>query len=100
MATRTLSLEFPEELVALLGSPEDVAAQAKEALVLELLRQGRISQGKAAALLGVDRWAMLDLMSRHRILSGPVDAADVRRELADLERFSGPDSLGPVGRPQ
>ncbi len=83
----TLAIELPDELVALLGSPEDAAAGAKEALILELLRRSRISQGKAACLLGIDRWAMLDLMAQHQIPSGPVDADEMRRELEDLERY-------------
>ena len=62
VGNRTLSLELPDELIALLGSEEAAAAKAKEALVLELLREARISQGKAARLLGLTRWDTLDLM--------------------------------------
>ena len=87
MATRTLSVELPEELVALLGSPEAVAAKAKEALILELLREARISQGKAARLLGISRWEILDLMARHRISSGPETAQEMRQEVDDLHRY-------------
>jgi hypothetical protein len=87
MATQTLTLEVPEELVALLGSPEAAAAKAKESLVLGLLREARISQGQAANLLGITRWDILDLMAQHDILSGPVTAEEVRREMAVLERL-------------
>ncbi len=87
MGTRTLSLELPDELVALLGSEEAVAAKAKEALVLELLREARISQGKAARLLGLTRWDILDLMIQHHIPSGPETAEDMRREIADARRY-------------
>jgi predicted HTH domain antitoxin len=80
-------VELPEELVALLGSPEAVAAKAKEALVLELLREARISQGKAARLLGISRWEILDLIARHRISSGPETAEEMRQEVADLHSY-------------
>ena len=80
----TLTLELPEELVALLGSPEAAVAQAKEALVLELLRQTRISQGKAATLLGLTRWEIIDLMAKHDILMGPLTAEELDREVAAL----------------
>lgn len=80
---------LPDEVVRLLGSPEDAAERAKEALLLQLLRQGRIGQGKVAQLLGIDRWALLDLMAKHQVPSGPVDAADMRRELEELESFAG-----------
>ena len=59
MATQTLTIELPEELLAMLGSPEAAASKAKETLVLELLREARISQGQAARLLGVTRWDIL-----------------------------------------
>ena len=87
MATRTLSVELPEELVALLGSPEAAAAKAKEALVLELLREDRIGQGNAARLLGISRWKILDLIARHRISSGPETAEEMRQEVEDLRRY-------------
>jgi hypothetical protein len=88
MATLTLSLEVPENLIALLGSPEAAAAKAKEALVLQLLREAEITQGQAAELLGLTRWDILDLMAQHDILSGPVTAEEVEEELATIRRLS------------
>jgi predicted HTH domain antitoxin len=32
---------------------------------MELLRQGEVSQGRAAELLDIDRWTLSDLMSRY-----------------------------------
>ena len=66
MATRVLELELPEEAIGLLGAPGEASAKATEAIVLELLREARISQGKAAELLGITRWEMLDLMALTR----------------------------------
>lgn len=86
MTTRTLVVELPEELVALLGSPEEAAARARAALVFELLREGRISQGKAAQLLGLTRWDILDLMARHGIPSGPDTAEEMRQDVEEARR--------------
>ncbi len=88
MATQTLALELPGELVTMLGSPEAAAAKAKEALVLALLREARISQGRAAELLGITRWDILDLMAQHDILSGPVTAEEVDEEMRVVRRLS------------
>ena len=41
----------------------DAERKAKEAFVLELLRHGDISAGRAAALLNISRWDLSDLMS-------------------------------------
>src|SRR4051812_47247750 len=70
-AMTNLVVELPDELVALLGSPAAAAARAREALVLDLLREGQIGQSHAAELLGLTRWDLLDLMARHQITSGP-----------------------------
>jgi predicted HTH domain antitoxin len=82
VATRALTVELPEELVALLGSPEAGATKARRALVIELLRDGSVSQGQAARLLGVSRWDLLDLMARLGVPSGPETAEEMRQEVA------------------
>jgi predicted HTH domain antitoxin len=80
-------LVLPDELVTLLGSAQAAAAEAKEALILGLLRDARISQGKAALLLGLTRWEMLDLMARHRIPSGPETPEELEQEVEYLRRL-------------
>ncbi|HEX5502294.1 MAG TPA: UPF0175 family protein [Thermomicrobiales bacterium] len=86
MGTRTFTLELSDDLVALLGGPDAIPAQAREALVLDLLRAVRISQGKAAELLGITRYDILDLMAQHEIPSGPETADEMREELDHLLR--------------
>lgn len=46
----------------LLHHKTDAEDKAKEAFVLELLRQGDISAGKAAKLLNISRWDLSELM--------------------------------------
>ena len=84
MATQTLTLEVPQELVALLDSPEEATARAKQALVLDLLREARISQGQAADFLGITRWDILDLMVQYEIPSGPETAEELDEEVENL----------------
>jgi predicted HTH domain antitoxin len=87
MGTRTLSVEVPDELLALLGSPESAAAKAREALVMELLRDATISQGKAAALLGVGRGELLNLLARYKVPSGPLTAEEWDQEMTVIDRL-------------
>ena len=94
METLTLVVEMPEEVVALLGSPEAAAARARQALTIDLLREGRISQGKAAELLGLSRWAILDLMAAHRIESGPTTESELRQDLEAARRASAGTARG------
>jgi predicted HTH domain antitoxin len=70
----TLSIgDVPEE------HRTEAEQRAREAFVLELLRQGDISAGRAAELLGIDRWQLGDLMSTHGI--SPFDDTMTREEL-------------------
>jgi hypothetical protein len=88
MTPQMVTIEVPEYLIALLGSPEAAAAKTKEALILQLLREAEITQGQAANYLGITCWDILDLMAQHDILSGPVTAEEVREELATLQRLA------------
>jgi len=75
-------LELPEELGELFASEEAATRAAREALVLDLLNRGEISQGKAAELLGVDRWELLDLMAKHGL---PVLSRSPEELASDVE---------------
>ncbi|MBA2452160.1 MAG: UPF0175 family protein [Chloroflexia bacterium] len=70
--------------------------KAKESLVLELLREERISQGQAARLLGVIRWEIIQLMGRYRIPSRPETAEDVRQELDDVSTVPSSSMPAPI----
>jgi hypothetical protein len=87
VANQILALELPDELVALLGSPEAAVAKARESLVLDLLREARISQGRAAPRLGLTRWDILDLMARYQIPSGPRTAEEMEQEMEAVRRY-------------
>ncbi len=66
--TIKLSVEFPESLVADLWIDEaTVSAKMKEAVVLDLFRQKRISIRKGAELLGLSYREFLDLLSRRQV---------------------------------
>ena len=56
----TIQLEMEEDLVGLLQEVDQtVQFAAKELIVVELYRRGRISSGKAAQLLAISRWEFL-----------------------------------------
>ena len=46
----------------LLQHKSDAECKAREAFILELLRQGDISAGRAARLLNISRWDLSELM--------------------------------------
>jgi predicted HTH domain antitoxin len=97
---RTITIELPEDLVAALESLDGIEDRAWKALVLDLLRDGAISQGRAARLLGVTRYDILDLMASHHIPSGPLTAEEMRQDIENARRFARPAATVDSGQQQ
>ena len=87
MTATTISLELPEDLIASLGTLDEIAGRARKALVLDLLRDAQITQGQAARLLGVTRYDILDLMALYCIPSGPQTAEEMRQEIESAWQY-------------
>ena len=82
MAKRVrLDVELPDELFAELRQ-EEIETKVKEALVMELLREHRLSQGKAAEILGIGRHELFDLMTNHRVPVIDLNTPELRKELS------------------
>src|SRR5215467_10577123 len=83
MADKHFDIVLPEEVVAGFGWAEgEVSARVREALVMELLRQHVISQGKAAELLQLNRWDLSEVMGRYKVPSIDLTPEELQRELA------------------
>lgn len=81
MAKRVkLDLELPDEILDQLRA-EEIEAKVKEALVMEFLREYRLSQGKAAELLGLDRHKLFDLMAKYRVPVIDLTPEELKSEL-------------------
>ena len=65
--SRTITMEVSDELIKLMGSEEEIEREAKQALVMDLVRRGKISRGKAAELLGISLWDLPELLSSYKI---------------------------------
>ena len=61
-----MTLELPDEVLPQ-ARDEEIIAQVKEAFVMALLREHRVSQGTAAALLGMPRTDLFALMTVYRV---------------------------------
>jgi predicted HTH domain antitoxin len=96
-AARTITIELPTALVDALESLEGIEDRAWRALVLDLLRDAQISQGKAARLLGITRYDILDLMAKHHIFSGPLTAEEMRQDVENARLGSRPPQTDASG---
>lgn len=83
---KALTIELPAELLELLGSEEEAKREAKLALVLDLVRRGRISRAKAAELLQVSLHDFPALLAEYRIPWFDYSSEDLRHDLEVLQR--------------
>lgn len=85
-------VELPGELLEILGSEDEARRDAKVAVVLDLVRRGRISRAKAAELLDLALWDLPALLSQYRIPWFDYASDDVERDLAALRKAEHPDT--------
>ena len=81
---KTLRIELPEEIVELFGEKE-LEASLKKWAVLELVRAGKLSSGKAAEILGITRWEFMELMSSHDVPMADFPEEELERQVAEKE---------------
>lgn len=75
-------LEFPVELPEEILQDKEALKKAKETMVLELLRKGEISQGKAAELLEINRHDLFDLMAKYDVPVIDMTEEELKEELS------------------
>lgn len=63
---RRVEIEYPVEILDEMSS-EQVQRLAREAFYVRLYQEGKISSGRAGALLGLSRSDFLDLLGRYNV---------------------------------
>ncbi len=88
MNTLTVALELPRDLLGALEVPQtQIEARLRELIALELFREGRISSGKGAELLGISKLAFIQLLARHGIDYFTESPEELEDEIAMLEQL-------------
>lgn len=66
VSTLQVVLNLPRDLLGALDVPQtDLETRLHELIALELFREGRISAGKGAQLLGTSKLEFIQLLARH-----------------------------------
>ncbi len=88
MSTLTVALELPRDLLGALDVPQtQVEAHLRELIALELFREGRISSGKGAELLGIPKLAFIQRLSQHGIDYFTESPEELQADVAVLEQL-------------
>jgi predicted HTH domain antitoxin len=92
MNTVTIELELPRDLLGALEVPQtQMAARVRELIALELFREGRISSGKGAELLGISKLAFVQLLSQRGIDYFTESSEELKAEVEMLDQLPGED---------
>ena len=84
----TVALDLPRDLLGALDVPHtEVEARLRELIALELFREGRISSGKGAELLGISKLAFIQLLSQHQIETFTETLDELESDLETLDRL-------------
>ena len=68
MNTVTVSIELPRDLLGALNVSEAaLAPRLQELIAVELVREGSISTGKGAEILGITKWEFIQVLARHGV---------------------------------
>ena len=83
-----IPVELDQDLVALLEELHRPAKEtARELMVLELYRQGDVSSGRAAQLLGMDREEFIRYASKQGIPYFQFEGEELQRELDAIKKL-------------
>lgn len=88
MSTLTVALDLPRDLLGALDVPQvQLETRLRELIALELFREGRISSGKGAELLGSPKLAFIHLLAQHRISYFTESPEELAAEAAASEQL-------------
>ena len=88
MSTLTVALELPRDLLSALDVPQaEMEDRLRELIALELYREGRISSGKGAELLGVSKLAFIQLLSQRGIDYFTTSPDELQAEVTMLDQL-------------
>jgi predicted HTH domain antitoxin len=88
MSTFSVELRIPEALRELGYSAEEICREVPTLLVLKRFRDGVISSGRAAQILGLSRRDFLDLLAKERVPFYDPSDSDLAAEFETIRRLN------------
>ncbi len=79
----TVSIDLPESAFTVLGkTPKDLGREIITAAVVKWFELGKVSQGKAAEILGISRSEFLEVLSDYRVSAWQYTEEELDEELS------------------
>jgi predicted HTH domain antitoxin len=87
-----LTIDLPDDLLQVLGTEDDARREAKTALILDLVRRGKVSRARAAEFLQISLWDLPALLSHYQIPWFDYSAEMLREDLKTVISHTPPPS--------
>lgn len=84
-STITVPVEISADLLEFVGSPEVIAVRLRQALVMDLVFDDVVSQGRTADILGISIGEMLDLIAKYQSRQNGLTAAEILEEVSSCD---------------
>lgn len=90
----TVKLDFPRNILGVLDIPErQLGNRLRELIVLELVREARISSGKGAEMTGMGKKDFIRLMARNGISCFTETPDELSEQVEKMENLLKPGEL-------
>lgn len=84
----TVSVDLPRDLLGVLDVTEvHVAGQLQRLIALELYREGRISAGKGAEMLGIPKRTFIQLLAQHGLSYFTELPGELKEQVDNVDRL-------------
>jgi predicted HTH domain antitoxin len=87
MTVMDVTIHIPDELATRLGTIGDLSRRALEALAIEELRSGRLTEAELRRLLGLTTRQALDVFLKEHGVYHSYTVDDLERDREDLQRL-------------
>ncbi len=86
----TISFDLPQEIIERLAAGGlEPGAVAKESVLVELYRHGKISHGELAHSLGLSRYETDGVLNRHNVTEDLITSQELARQVERLRKLVG-----------
>lgn len=86
-----LTIDVSDEFIKLFPSGKEAESEAKQAMVFDLVRRGKISKGKAADLLDISLWDLPKLLAQYDMPWFDYSSDDLKQDLDTLKELESRD---------
>jgi len=86
---KEVKIKVPDEFFMLWESEEAVSNEVMKIFVLALVANKKISQGKGAELLDMNRWDFMDLMAQYNVPALDLQPEELGEGINNLRRALG-----------